>query len=228
MKKRSVLLTTLLAAVALVVVVLAVDSSEIPTNTQETVTNTQVDTNTDTIEESINAYTISARYPTTGVGAGYVEEYVKSQVAEFRMQAPETTNSETFNEHELEIEFETYSRGDITSYLVSEYSYRGGAHGAQSPTTFVFNEAGEELALSDVVPEANRDRLVQTVRQEVREVNSLSSGEELPYEINFSSIQHFYLTENQLVVVFDQYAIAPGAAGVVEVELSARQYLENS
>lgn len=231
MKKRSVLLTTLLAAVALVVVILAIDSpvdpSETFTSTQEAATSsTQVDT--DTIEESTDVYTIFARYPTAGIGASRVEEYVKSQVSEFRMQAPETTDSETLNQHELEIEFEAYSRGGITSYLVSEYSYRGGVHGTQSPTTFVFNGAGEELSLSDVVTGENRDKLVQAVRQEVREVNSLSPDEKLPYELNFSSIQYFYLTENQLVIVFDQYAVAPGAAGVVQVELSARQYLENS
>ena len=192
--------------------------------TEQLPDDSQVATSTEdynSIDESTDTYSITVEYPTTGVGAQAVEEYVKNRVAEFKNQAPETTEGEFFRQHKLQIEIKRHSLSGTISYVANGYVYKGGANGMAFVETFVFDESGQELTLAEVVPEENRSALVSAVREELRAVNNLAEDEELPFEFSFETIEHFYLTDNQIVTAFSEYEVAPGAAGIVRVELPA-------
>lgn len=105
------------------------------------------------------------------------------------------------------------------SVLIDQYTYLGGAHGDPTKLTFNYNfKTGSEMKLKDLFSD---DSYVSTLSEKVKDIMLSSDYKELVFE-DFKSIEAdeaFYLTEDQLVLVFNPYRYTAGAAGAPEVSI---------
>lgn len=104
------------------------------------------------------------------------------------------------------------------------YAYTGGAHGNHYDMAYIFDmETGDRVQLSDLF-EKETDYVsilnkfikkdIEGIQQEYLQSNKDSTW--MPY-LGFSTIakdQHFYLTDDALVIFFDLYEIASYAEGI--------------
>lgn len=114
------------------------------------------------------------------------------------------------------------------SIYITYYSYTGGAHGTHYDLVYTFDlETQERVELKDLF-KADADYVavinekIESQIQDIREA-AVEAGEEnwSPYD-GFETIapdQHFYLTDDSLVVFFGLYEIAPYAAGIPMFEI---------
>ncbi|MEA4910820.1 hypothetical protein SDC9_21677 [bioreactor metagenome] len=156
-----------------------------------------------------------------------------------------------------DITYQTYeapSRGTI-SYVFNTYEFTGGAHGNSVVNTFTFNKDGK-IAIDDILTlaENNNDiKLSRVLAEKIRQSQGdmviedmLMEGLGLAYlkadgktldkeKCNCdgfffgSNFQNFYLTDEGITFLFNQYQVAPGAAGIVKVTLdwdSLNSYLK--
>lgn len=121
-----------------------------------------------------------------------------------------------------------YNQNGLLSVVFLDYQYTGGAHGLTVQSSHTFNlKTGEEYKLKDLVQnDADYVALINsTVKNEIDE--RVKQGLLPEYSIApFETIredQDFYLSNNAVVVYFQQYEYFPYAAGIQEfpVEFSA-------
>lgn len=186
-----------------------------------------------TIATSTDVYDIEISAPPGDkTGARDVVDYVGGQNSAFIADAEAAYEEYTdagaeypWRQYVLAIEHDTYEIGGYTSYIVREYRYTGGANGIQLVETFTYDPDGERLSLADIVASESRDELVETLKEELHEILSGNNGfSDAVDSLTFDALEHFYLTDTDIVIVFPQYDIAPGAAGVVEVPLPREMF----
>lgn len=131
---------------------------------------------------------------------------------------------------QLELLFEVHQHSeDVVSIQWNESFYTGGAHPGFGYTTFTFDFADgivvdfEDLFAEGVDP-------LTAVMQPVRDALTNMQGEFSDAQFindgtdDLRDYQHFVLTHNALVILFEPYAVAPGAAGPSEVVLPLSDY----
>jgi hypothetical protein len=132
-----------------------------------------------------------------------------------------------------------YENGSILSFYVDYYSYTGGAHGSTLREAYNYDLAsGKMLSLNDLFNEGYDFKSIinQKISQEIsthpqdfftdttafqsNSDKSIDGGTpETPPVRGFAGISDvscYYLQENSLVIFFQQYEIAPYAAGIPE------------
>jgi hypothetical protein len=110
---------------------------------------------------------------------------------------------------------------DFLSLTQQVYQYTGGAHGMTWQVGHTIDLAtGRQLMLADLfLPEANyAERLSQFVRAE-------GAARQLPmWEFKGVNRQSaFYLSNDGIVLFFQQYEIAPYSAGIIKMQIPYRQ-----
>lgn len=118
--------------------------------------------------------------------------------------------------------------GDITGIRFTVSEYLGGANPNAFVTTFTFDTEDEELLALDDLFRAGTDYLnvvAPLAEADLRETYGDALFEEglQPVPENY---ENFNLTDDALVFTFDEYQVAPGAAGTPQAEVSLFQ-LEN-
>lgn len=192
-----------------------------------------------TVATSTTAYRVEvAAPPATTPEAEMVINYIAAQSSSFVAAAQAAYDSYLaegaaypWRQYQLRIEPEVHESGTYVSYVVREYHYTGGANGIQLVETYVFSDDGVLLELADVVRAAARNQLVEAVQAALYEVNGVNQSDggafsEVISELSFSDIEQFYITETELVVMFQEYDVAPGAAGAVAVPLPKDVYVQ--
>ena len=182
------------------------------------------------VEETEN-YRVAYAVPTEGaLGAADIAAFVMDHVAEFKAQAdrdvPELRKEgSATGKYMLDIGIEQHVTGTYLSYVVMIGEYTGGASANQTVRTFVYNRTtGEAAALADVVPSVDREDTMVAIRAKLYEVNGVTPEDKSVFgdvvqALVFEDLKNFYVTEEKIVVLFSKYEIAPGAAGVVLVEV---------
>ncbi len=133
-------------------------------------------------------------------------------------------------QYELDVNTEVvqYS-SDVTSLVFTIYNYSGGAHGTSAYQTYTFDlAAGQLVTLEDLFqPNSNFlaviDPLVeQALKTQVGDMLDPTWLQQGTGE-NPENYRHFALSADALTFYFDQYQVAPGAAGTqsVSIPLSA-------
>lgn len=185
------------------------------------------------ISEETAAYTIDGTYPGGGARESKrVAAYMLEQAERFRQQAAAArAEFPASPQHALSITYETHEAYGYTSYVVDEYHYTGGASGMQRIRTFVFDADGRETVLGHIVPEGRREALVAAVRAHLYAINGINREDGGPFVgsiegLTFGDLEEFYLTEGELVIGFQEYDVAPGAAGAVRVRLPLSIYTD--
>lgn len=122
----------------------------------------------------------------------------------------------------LDISYDAYASASTLSYVFVIYEDTMGAHPNAYYRTFTFSKStGEELLISDLftssvylaaLSEGSRVQITETLGPDAVVSEYLESGT-TPDAPNF---QHFYLNENELVIIFPPYSVGPWAIGTQE------------
>lgn len=126
-----------------------------------------------------------------------------------------------FRQYSVYVSFELYSdgsdaAGNVLSFKVLTYTFTGGAHGGTLAQTYnVKNTAtAAQLKLKDLFGSNYKSIINKVVAAEVK------AHEDLYFPDAFKTIsdsQAFYVKDNKAFILFQQYEIAPYAAGMPEV-----------
>ena len=109
---------------------------------------------------------------------------------------------------------------DILSIIIKYYKYAGGAHGEYENVAYNIDiKNGKFISLKDLFKEEidYKSIINEEIRSQIEDL--IKSNEENKGVYEFKSIsdnQKFYIQDDNLVIYFDLYEIAPYAAGIPE------------
>lgn len=155
------------------------------------------------------------------------KEYKKEAKACFK-EAPEAMGKNQ-GFYSLSYDYSEAARGEMYSVLSSMTCYMMGAHGGFMQRGYNFDlRTGESVSLNQILPFCTdaklRKRLVTYIKQKVTK----EMGENILYEdINWDEFfgekpvyeVEFTLIDGKITLMFNQYDIAPYAAGTIYIEL---------
>lgn len=117
-------------------------------------------------------------------------------------------------------------REDVLSYLVSTDCYLGGAHGLYVVQYYNFDtKNGKLLSIKDVVPTDKEKAVLTAMEKQLCEDWDAKDLAELQENTGITMLGDLYLTNNFLLkkdsisFLFNQYDIAPYAAGLIDVTI---------
>ncbi len=150
-----------------------------------------------------------------------VSEGIKNayDVMTTRMEYPDfTAKAETFFDYRIK-----YNQNGLLSLVLLDYQYAGGAHGGTVQTGVTFDlSTGKELGLSDLMN--SEFSYISYLDKNIRsEIDKKIAAGELAEISEFKTIgdkPDFYLTNDSLVIFFQQYEYFPYAAGIQEFSFS--------
>lgn len=111
----------------------------------------------------------------------------------------------------------TYNREGILSVVTDKYGYTGGAHGGTFRDGMTFSlKDGKQLGLADVLKAAPdyKQKLDAILKQKTKKVTFDEKGAGL------SETPGFYVSEGGITIFYQQYEIAPYAAGLPTYTIS--------
>ena len=155
------------------------------------------------------------------------KEY-KKEAKDYFKEAPENMGKNQ-GFYSLSYDYNEETRGEMYSALSSMTCYMMGAHGGFIQTGYNFDlRTGEEVFLHQLLPFKTdakfRKKLVTYIKKQVTE----EKGEDVLYEeINWDEYfgenpvykVEFTLIDGKITLMFNQYEIAPYAAGTIYIEL---------
>jgi len=148
-----------------------------------------------------------------------IAQTIGETVDAFLVQAGRTEVEDVAGPHQLHVSYRT---GTVTSALlsleidVSTY-ISGAAHPFETVSTLTFID-GNQTSVSDHISNADEvtDALATSIAQQFggtpTEVIDAAGGADQLLEL-----ANFLVTDGGVIALFDQYAVAPGAAGIVRV-----------
>jgi len=110
-----------------------------------------------------------------------------------------------------------YNQKNRISVVFQNYQYAGGAHGSTVQTAYTLNlQNGQQFALQDLFRDGAdyRSAISNVVRDQLA-ARDLTNALFQPFS-QIRADQDYYLSNNGLVVFFQQYEILPYAAGIQE------------
>lgn len=133
-------------------------------------------------------------------------------------------NNPPFQSYEYILDYKiTWNNGCTVSLYMDEYSYMGGAHGSTTRTSQTWDFAtGKRVELKDLLNSSVqyetkiKDWIISQIAKNQMSSNPIYFGD---YEKNVNASfkpANFYLTPKGIVLYFQQYDIAPYAAGIIE------------
>ncbi|AZN42985.1 stalk domain-containing protein [Paenibacillus albus] len=141
-----------------------------------------------------------------------------------KADAAEADGSYEFRPYSVYVSFEVMSdgsdaAGNMLSFKVLTYTYTGGAHGATIAQTYNVRNAAtaSQVKLKDLFGSSYKTLINKAVSAEI------AAHSDLYFPDTFKSIsdsQAFYVKDNKGYIIFQQYEIAPYAAGMPEVAVN--------
>ncbi|MGN0298670.1 MAG: DUF3298 and DUF4163 domain-containing protein [Lachnospiraceae bacterium] len=133
-------------------------------------------------------------------------------------------NNPPFHPFEFNMMYQvTLNKGCVTSLYLEQYTYLGGAHGATIRTSDTWNfVTGKKINLKDFYTDDSmfEDKIIVWIENKISELLTVSPGNFFEDYANLLrntfNPDSFYLTPEGIVIYFQQYDIAPYAAGIVE------------
>ncbi len=192
-----------------------------------------------TSEEGEN-YVLDIKYPVTGKQEidTSIQEFIEDQRNEFLSEVNSFFGGEEPPggwpdwKYELIIVYHDFHPfSEIVSFKFEGYSFTGGAHGSSVLHTKTFDLAtGREYTLDQVFKRETPylQTLSQLTREQLQQQDKLGNDYQefmvepgtAPDKENFT---HFVLKENSVVFYFEDYQVAPYAAGEQYVEFSYQE-----
>lgn len=119
------------------------------------------------------------------------------------------------------VDFDLKNKEQVLSIKFNYYQYTGGAHG--NPYSLTYNIdllTGKDVKLVDFLKRNNLN-LIEVEKVIKTKINN-NPDNYFQAEYGFQNLaedQHYYLTENELVIYFQPYAIAPYSTGMPEFKI---------
>ena len=132
---------------------------------------------------------------------------------------PELTDAELFGASLTTFEYTrnyevVFTSPRYVSFRASEFAYTGGAHGGTTVTVgSIDRRTGRIVKLADLLPENRLPALTRVLHQAV--VRQLGGEDELLGEVR--PHDNFFIADDGLHFVFNEYEVACYAAGTIEV-----------
>ncbi len=159
--------------------------------------------------------------------------YIEKTIKEFKQSADEDVPSmrtkfgldSPLANYSLDINA-TYTKSQKTeSIIIDQYAYTGGANGNSSYKVFTASiSTGRILSFADIIQTSKKEAFTALVKKELANWRPDKSQESVvfPDELKtliFNSFTNWSYDNNNLVLYFDKYAIAPGALGSIAFPL---------
>ncbi|WP_102028075.1 DUF3298 and DUF4163 domain-containing protein [Salirhabdus sp. Marseille-P4669] len=139
---------------------------------------------------------------------------------------------EEIRPHQLFVEGQLKMNGEMVSHYSETYLFQGGAHGVTEVQTLNFLNGNKVklLTFQDLFQEetAYQEFINKKIKQEIQK----RIDEDIAYfegEEGFQTVkddQTFYFDDGNLVILFDQYEIAPGYVGIPAFQISMEELKE--
>lgn len=147
-----------------------------------------------------------------------VEEEIKKQTEAAK------ENGWPLRQGEVTIEYEVKTNNDILSFVIKTYMYLGGANGTTRVDTYNIDlKNNQNINLSDLFNNGSDYKTV--INNEIlTQMESRTKEGEMFFEgdMGFKTItdnHKYYIQDDNLVIQFQKYDIAPGAMGPVEFKI---------
>jgi predicted secreted protein len=170
----------------------------------------------DAVEESVNALIWQAAQNAQKEGEKNAAELERDRAAGYGSPHP----CETYFDYHIE-----YNQAGMLSIVLLNYQYTGGAHGSTVQSSYTFDLAtGAVLELSDLMKSGVDFRAYfnQTIRREInRRVDEgvLTEFDDAKFK-DIGEHPGYYLSNNAVVIYFQQYEYFPYAAGIQEFPIA--------
>ena len=110
--------------------------------------------------------------------------------------------------------------GKTLSYTVTRYSYRGGAHGMSSETSYNFDmKSGEAIGECDFFREGYEARLTQLLSAHLPESLESPADTSMMFLREIGPNGNFRLSDDGVTYIYNQYEIAPYSMGVIRITI---------
>lgn len=144
----------------------------------------------------------------------------QTQAKEYQKDLPDEQNKFVAN-----VDFEVKKNSDnMLSLVLKYYKYSGGAHGYYENVAYNIDiRNGKNLNLKDLFKEGYDYKKVinEKIREEIEELVKKDPQNNGIYEFNgIKEEQKFYIQDDNIVIYFDLYDIAPYAAGIPEFQIN--------
>ncbi len=188
---------------------------------------------TETFSDTSNpALEIKGEYPVGVVGAEYVKGAMDTKLAQFKAEndpakfsAEEMLNFGPSKERPYSFItiYKAYSSGTLLTHRMDTYTYTGGAHGGTGVETYTYTASGKQVKATDLFIDQAAVAAFSDIAQKkvlaMPEYKDMINTEWLADSAgpNVVDYQTFAFSGKNLVIIFQQYSIAPYAAGIIEV-----------
>ncbi|MWC27369.1 PdaC/SigV domain-containing protein [Paenibacillus sp. MMS18-CY102] len=132
-----------------------------------------------------------------------------------------------FRPYDLQVYYEVHSdgsaaTGSVLSFVTYTYEYTGGAHGSTLADTYNVKATPEAkpITLQQALGEGGLTRANNAVRQQIQTSPEMYFYNEIVDFQGVSQEQPFYIEQGITHVVFQQYEIAPYAAGIINIAVT--------
>jgi len=177
------------------------------------------------IRQSINKAIVAQAFDLEG-GDGTLEEtairYRENLIDEYMNENAVLENGVRSWEDRLTGAFQAKYK-NYMNYLVSYYSFRGGAHGIQTLSQIVFDaKTGEQVHEADLFAPGYEEPVAQLLRLAVKSAME-QEDPELMQLVNLEEVRpngNFSLHEDGVEWLFQPYEVGPYALGIVSATLT--------
>ncbi len=185
-------------------------------------------------DTSSPGFEIHGEYPVDIFGADYIKGRIYAELAQFKAENDPAkltpTQLEEFGptkdrQYSFITQYKAYGNASFLTHRLDTYTYSGGAHGGTVVKTYTYDFTGKSIVATDLfVDEAAIKRFSELVQQHAlalpdykEAINTEWLAESAgPDAGNFTT---FAFNGSNLVIIFQQYAIASYAAGIIEVSI---------
>lgn len=159
------------------------------------------------------------------IGSDDINSFIDNYLYRFKNLAEnEARNGDDVNfrnKYSLDMNLDIHNSENYISYILFLSEYTGGANVNQSVRSFVYNkETKNQVSISDVVGLDNSNNFLSRVKSRLyNKSDQIGVFSNQVNGLSIDSLDSFYVTDDSIIVLFSKYEVAPGAAGIVEVNL---------
>lgn len=162
---------------------------------------------------------------------GTARQAVDSAIRQIAAEMLPDSVEQTMGTYEISAEAEVTVTDSLVTYIISRWSFTGGAHGMYGMECHTYSLAGgDELSSADLFSEQQLHGMKTLLRKKLYEQYGADSDEELAAQGFFpeyiSLTENFQVTPEGITFYYNPYDLGCYALGAVEVTMT-REELEN-
>ncbi|KAA6447619.1 DUF3298 and DUF4163 domain-containing protein [Bacillus swezeyi] len=151
-----------------------------------------------------------------------IEHHMKASFKEYQKLKKEAGKKDGESAYETSYKVK-YNDGEKLSFLIYDYQFSGGAHGMYTVTSYNYDFGKHQrVNLTDLLNnQAKIEKAKNYIYSYINEHPEQFYSDLKKSDIHLDENTAFYYTNNGISIVFQQYDIAPYAAGNQEIKIPA-------